>query len=453
MKWDDIINSPFQRLMKDLDWKNKLMQDLDWKNKLMQDLDWKSKVMQDLDWKSKLYPSSGGLQQLEEQQRIWEVLRPYQTIQSHIDAMNNVRQQWEAVRGISLLSASAVEDYRVSFNKDYNLIPKTINSLLPGRLIGLEDLTERLSGIHRLEDDYKKIIDTCNIDYILPTQRVVSSIAGIAAACSFSAESNFNHISLCNSLSYQSYIEKQLKLIGRDDPNVAIRRAVVTELSGGLYESSETAAGLGLSSFYEDSVPSDEMFSVHSPNLYRVNNQHLAFLYRKAEGGDVDQSFYGSVPAQINQLGCSIVAKICSINELSCRKGSNAIFKYTNKSIMACSIIPTTIATTDSSFAEIIDYLYFLIYEGSGTASRLITVVDKDALLPLWWVKHLRLGFRHDIEHGKEKEIADKFIAIGNAYLSLIGVEKPRSQKDWVQAQLILYQHILLMLDDVHAKQ
>jgi len=433
MKWGDLVNSPFQTLMQDLDWKNK--------------------VTQDLDWVTKLCPSSGVFAAMEEQRRVWEMLRPYQAIQSHIVEMNNIRQQWEAVKGISLLSASAVEDYRISFGKDYSSIPSTIKSLLPYRENGLESLSERLSNIHRLEDGYKRVIDTCNIDYVLPTQRLVNSLAGIAAVCNLSAESNFNYISLCNSLSYQSYIEKQLELIGGDDPSVAIRRAVVTELSGGLYESSETAAGLGLSSFYEDGFPLDEMVPPRSPNLYRVNNQHLAFLYRKTEGGDVDQSFYGSVPTQINQLGCSIVAKICSINELSCRKGSNAIFKYTNKSTMACSIIPTTIATTDSSFAEIIDCLYFLIYEGSGTASRLMTVVDKDALLPLWWVKHLRLGFRHDIEHGRENEIVDKFIAIGAAYSSLIGVEKPRTPKDWVQAQLVLYKHILLMLEDVHAKQ
>ncbi len=419
----------------------------------MQDLDWKSKVMQDLDWKSKLYQSGGMLQQLEEQQRIWEVLRPYQAIQSHIDEMNKVRQQWETVKGISLLSASAVEDYKLSFSKDYRSIESTMKSLLHEPATELERLSERLSNIHRLEDNYRRVIDTCNVDYVLPSQRVINSIAGIAAAYSLSPESNLNLISLSNSLSYQSYVEEQLKLIDKDDPKIAVRRAVVTELSGELYESSETAAGLGLSSFYEDSVPSVETISVRSPNLYRINNQHLAYLYRQTVRGDVDRSFYRSLPTQINQLGCSIVAIICSMNELSCRQGNEAIFKSTNKSMLACSIIPTTIATNSSSFAEIIDCLYFLVYEGSGTANRLVTVVGKDALAPLWWVKHLRLGFRHDIEHGNEREILDKFVAIGKAYMSLIGVEKPRSQKDWVQAQLVLYQHILLMLEDVHAKQ
>jgi hypothetical protein len=65
-------------------------------------------------------------------------------------------------------------------------------------------------------------------------------------------------------------------------------------------------------------------------------------------------------------------------------------------------------------------------------------------------LKNLRKSARHDLDHGAEKEIAKKNLAIGDAYKSLIGKTMPRSREEWAEAQVTLYTHLVDMLEALY---
>lgn len=445
MKWDDLITSQFQRLM----------QDLDWKTKVMKDLDWKTKVMQDLDWKSKLFPNSGIFAAMEEQRQISERMYPYMALQDRLAGMDKLSSHLDLIKSVTSLAQPAFEDYKLAYTKDIFAMPESLKSLIgPSRY--LDSINNSLLGITKLENSYKAALDPLNIPYTLPSERIINSFANVAAVCdTFKLGQAYAGLSLYNSVPYANFVSKQLTCIERDVPLIASRRAIVTELSGKLYETAELAAEVLFDSSGRD-FAGDELYDADQhANVFGRANSYLAYAYNPNNDIEIGNSFEKAIPVQICQLGCHIVEKIYSLNDFNLKKGKHAIFKVTNKSIIAASKLPTTIANNEFIFAQIVDFLYFLLYEGSGGGSsenRLVEVTGRDALTPLWWIKFLRNDFRHDLGHGEPKNVADKLQRTGNVYASLIGRERPYSSREWVEAQLALYGLIHTMLEGIIPK-
>ena len=91
--------------------------------------------------------------------------------------------------------------------------------------------------------------------------------------------------------------------------------------------------------------------------------------------------------------------------------------------------------------------MFFLLYEGSGTAKRLQPFASDRDLEPLWRVKHLRLEARHDVDHGTDSE--SKHNKIGAAYIDLIGTPIITTPREWARAQLKLYTQLLGLLEHI----
>ena len=183
--------------------------------------------------------------------------------------------------------------------------------------------------------------------------------------------------------------------------------------------------------------------------IYGHVNQHLGFVYSGRYDGELEASFNNSIPARISYLGYAITEKIYQINTICENNGNDQIFKPTSRTMRACATLPSLIVKSEANFYFLIDHLFFLLYEGSGTAKRLIPIVNDSFLEPLWKVKHLRLSARHDIDHGSPKEIEKKRVKIGNAFLSLIAQPLPIKHGDWQKAQLQIYTELDLMLKRV----
>ena len=111
--------------------------------------------------------------------------------------------------------------------------------------------------------------------------------------------------------------------------------------------------------------------------------------------------------------------------------------------------IPTTVAPQEDSFLEIVDSLYFLLYEGSGSAKRLTDRVAVDRLEALWLLKHLRLGARHDVDHGSANDAQKKSEQVGAAYCELVGRRSLKTREEFLQAQRALYQRLIDMLESI----
>jgi hypothetical protein len=149
-------------------------------------------------------------------------------------------------------------------------------------------------------------------------------------------------------------------------------------------------------------------------------------------------------------LAGDLIGLVCRINKECEVRSAAHVFKYTTKSYQAAGVIHT-VAVDEVSFFHVVDHLYFLLYEGSGDAQRLVAVVAAEELTGLWDLKHLRREARHDLDHGANDKAQKALRRIGEIHQSLIGKPLPRSRSDYASAQIALYKRLLAMLEEVAA--
>jgi len=250
---------------------------------------------------------------------------------------------------------------------------------------------------------------------------------------------------------YQSFVARQYKCLQFDKDLIAERRIEISDLSGGLFELVNASLEIGIAIENKEGYSSTKVFPPEAltSGLYGHVNQHLGFAYSERFEGEIEPSFNKSIPARISCLGFAIIEQILKINSLCENSGQTSIFKPTSKAMMACAMISSKIVCGESEFYTLIDYLFFLLYEGSGEAKRLSPILNDSLLAPLWKVKHLRLSARHDIDHGLKNKIEKNRAKIRDTYMSLISLPLPIKQRDWQKAQLQIYIEIDLMLQKI----
>ena len=225
------------------------------------------------------------------------------------------------------------------------------------------------------------------------------------------------------------------------------RRLAITDLAGDMLETSQASwEMLGTRAVIE---PPELTLPTVRANIYPELNRQLAYLYRESAADDPYLAYDRSVSASISAAGGEIVELVYNINE--CQSGATGedLFKITNKSLLASLVLTCTVAWTAESFSEVVDGLYFLLYEGSGEAKRLLAKLSDEELEILWWVKTLRTGFRHDVDHGDRSKTRKKRVEIGDVYSSLIGRKRPTTRAEWSAAQVALCDHVARFLRDV----
>lgn len=230
-----------------------------------------------------------------------------------------------------------------------------------------------------------------------------------------------------------------------DERNVA---STILDYAGDMFMECNALFGSGLQQskeYSEESVP----LVVPRYNVFSLLNQHLAPLYA-SKTADIERAIETSLPAQIHTLGCTLLHLVYQINSFLQGSDVHEVFSPTVRTQLSFLAIPSQVATDARQFAEIVDHLYFLLYEGSGGHNnRLVPLSNDLELAPLWRVKHLRLFFRHDVEHGKEQEIAKKLKQTGQAFEALIGLPRAYRTNHWKNAQLVLYKQLVYMLNAI----
>lgn len=141
--------------------------------------------------------------------------------------------------------------------------------------------------------------------------------------------------------------------------------------------------------------------SLPEVNVYSILDNEIEVFDFKQETIYADSVVEKTKSGKIAELGARLVQLVYNLNIEAERKGQAPVFKPTTNALMACGIISARVTDDSTSFAELIDYLFFLLYEGSGSAKRLLNLLDKNKLEALWRLKHLRLGARHDLRDQK----------------------------------------------------
>lgn len=279
----------------------------------------------------------------------------------------------------------------------------------------------------------------------LPGQHVLESLASTEALLE-TARLNREWIeaAIQPQIAYLEFAQKQLDLAATAPEVARVNRLMAVDTAADLLE--EMSTGVELATLMSQTNPEATEAPKSTVNVFTELNLEIERVDLEDTETDIEQTVLKSRAAQVARQGAQIVQLVYNLNVEAEREGQPTLFKPTSKTQYACFALPAQVATDERSFAEIVDHLYFLLYEGSGAAARLTEKCSEDRLAALWRVKHLRLGFRHDVDHGKDQEVAKKNQLVGEAYRSLIGKVAPQTRADWCQAQIELYGQLVEML-------
>jgi hypothetical protein len=122
--------------------------------------------------------------------------------------------------------------------------------------------------------------------------------------------------------------------------------------------------------------------------------------------------------ADISRLGDSIGDVVTKTNAAYAAKHGKDLFKPTNKTLGALRRLGTVI-TDYKQYKAFVDDLYFLFWEGPGTrlgAAAPASFTD---------IRDLRTDVDHDVDHGKDKEVAAKRRKLGEVFVKYAGSATP----------------------------
>jgi len=167
---------------------------------------------------------------------------------------------------------------------------------------------------------------------------------------------------------------------------------------------------------------------------------HPEFAPLLGEGG----ASKTSTERAISQKSDSISKQLHKVNEKYAATHGEDLFKATNDSMMALKHLSSPVKDSES-YGKLIDGLYFLIYEGSGSCRRLPTPVHDFAMD----VKFLRTGIRHDLDHGDTSDIIKKRVRKGTVFEKFSGKKSSQEcgPEDFLAIQLRLLSECLSFLE------
>lgn len=148
----------------------------------------------------------------------------------------------------------------------------------------------------------------------------------------------------------------------------------------------------------------------------------------------------------VTDLANSTRELIHKANEIYSSKSGEDLFKLTNKASMSLSKIEIPCRDLNQ-YGDFIDALYFLIYEGSGDCKRL-TSPPPEIVMD---IKHLRTAIRHDINHGKRKEIIKKNLKISEIFEKYSGKRTPGmcSPEDFLSIQVRILNKLIIFIESL----
>lgn len=297
-------------------------------------------------------------------------------------------------------------------------------------------------------DEIVKSIATPASEIDATMRRMINSVASTEALLGLQRLSGpLVELALQPQLAFQEFAKKHLDLAAAGSEIARQNRLLLVDASVDLLDLIKK--GFELAALMRPTHEDLWLGSRPDVNVYSALDQELELLDLEEYAIDAESAVEESGPGMIVALGAQLVQLVYNLNVEAEREGEAPVFKPTTKALMACAVIPSRVACDSASFNEVTDHLFFLLYEGSGSAQRLTVRLDERKLNALWTLKHLRLGSRHDIDHGTERDAEKKNRQVGEAYKRLGGSVAPRSKNEWVRTQVALYKELVEMLEQV----
>ena len=133
----------------------------------------------------------------------------------------------------------------------------------------------------------------------------------------------------------------------------------------------------------------------------------------------VDSIAGSGLDEEIGRLGSAIGSAVTDLNDRYSAIHGKDLIKMTTRTTKALLDIGTPISSLDG-YKQLIDNLYFLLYEGPGgrLANRPQSFED---------IRQLRTGVRHDLDHGKAGQAGKKRKKVGAVFSQYAGSPSPET--------------------------
>jgi hypothetical protein len=196
--------------------------------------------------------------------------------------------------------------------------------------------------------------------------------------------------------------------------------------------------------FYQQAISSGSTGGDSIKNRLDILARRLALrfpVFAPIVGGV--QAALGGMTDPLAATANEIRNQIYRLNKSYSAKHGEDMFKATNESTKSLTTLESPVINRHR-YGELIDSLYFLIYEGSGACKRLGEPVPEFAMD----IKFLRTNMRHDVDHGDEKEIGKKMKRAGETFLKYSAKRTPEEcgEEDMIAVQTKLLARCLEML-------
>jgi hypothetical protein len=252
---------------------------------------------------------------------------------------------------------------------------------------------------------------------------------------------------------YTDFSEKTLERIERET-NLVITEALQDSLQ--LAEGQLVLASKNVPAIVDEPVEEEPAFPATSLNLLDVQQDELVasaqFTNRRGESSSPLPLPFPPA-ARLSEDSRNVLKLVTDCNNAMEFSTQTQIFKPTNKLLTVYLRLPWLIADDEWRLADFVDCLYWIFYEGSGSSKlRFLTVnggvLDKSECRFIWCVKHLRNKWlRHDVEHGKDKDIADSWKKLSDELKWLKLDHFPSTSQDYryLQRRLLLEAETFLL--------
>jgi hypothetical protein len=225
-----------------------------------------------------------------------------------------------------------------------------------------------------------------------------------------------------NSRVYTGFVESTIQRIEHTE-NQKIARALQISLRQAeiqLLTTTETLSSI-ISALIDD-----EVSDTRPLDLPIIQQYELITAIESEDIEDEAALIERSPAAKVFVVSTNVLCLVTKCNEVVKSQVKSEIFKPTNKLLEVFADFPWLLPETKQRFADFVDCLYFIFYEGAGKDNlRFLKehggVLERTDCELIWCIKHLRNKWlRHDADHGKEpdirkswKELSAKFSWLG----------------------------------------
>lgn len=195
---------------------------------------------------------------------------------------------------------------------------------------------------------------------------------------------------------------------------------------------------------YQQSISAGSTGGDSIRNRLEILTRRLALRFPAFSGAAGGRhAAMGGMSDPLAATATEIRSQIYRVNKAYSARHGEDLFKATNETSNAMNVLHVAV-TGRREYGELIDALYFLVYEGSGACKRLGDPPPEFAMD----VKFLRTALRHDVDHGDEKDVAKKMKRAGKAFAKYSSKQTPEEcgEEELVAAQVKLLAKCLEML-------